>query len=231
MNTKYQMWLNYDNDRKKFRFPVLPDEITVTIKSKTTSINIDQIGEIFHKGKRDAMTISFSSFFPAKYDQSCSVAEKDFLNAAKCGHWIRAVINAANPAHFVFTGSPASLNMDAIITNYVQTEQGGDPGTIYYTLELREYRTVAVRKIINPNAVKPFMIETPRKTSTGVKTYTVQYGDCLWNIAKKFYGNGSEYTKILNANKTALDADAKKHGYTSSNNGNILFAGLVLTIP
>lgn len=32
------------------------------------------------------------------------------------------------------------------------------------------------------------------------RTYTVKKGDCLWNIAKKFYGNGAAYTKIYDAN-------------------------------
>lgn len=32
------------------------------------------------------------------------------------------------------------------------------------------------------------------------RTYTVKKGDCLWNIAKQFYGNGAAYTKIYDAN-------------------------------
>ena len=32
------------------------------------------------------------------------------------------------------------------------------------------------------------------------RTYTVKKGDCLYNIAKKFYGNGKLYTKIYDAN-------------------------------
>lgn len=30
--------------------------------------------------------------------------------------------------------------------------------------------------------------------------YIVKRGDCLWNIAKSFYGNGSEYERIVRAN-------------------------------
>ena len=40
-----------------------------------------------------------------------------------------------------------------------------------------------------------------------VKTYTVKSGDCLWNIAKKYYGNGAQYTKIYNANKGELESE------------------------
>ena len=62
--TKYRMYLNYDNDRKVYVFPRLPDKIKVTSKGKTASVDIDRFGEVLHKGKRDAITISFSSFSP-----------------------------------------------------------------------------------------------------------------------------------------------------------------------
>lgn len=37
-------------------------------------------------------------------------------------------------------------------------------------------------------------------SSAGTKEYTVQDGDTPWTMAQKFYGNGAEYTKILEAN-------------------------------
>ena len=56
--------------------------------------------------------------------------------------------------------------------------------------------------------------------SPAPKTYTVVSGDCLWNIAKKFYGDGSQYTKIYNANKGVIGS-----------NPNLIRAGQVFTIP
>ena len=40
--------------------------------------------------------------------------------------------------------------------------------------------------------------------SEGAKSYTVQSGDTLWKIAKQFYGEGSQYMKIFEANKNLL---------------------------
>ena len=37
------------------------------------------------------------------------------------------------------------------------------------------------------------------------RTYTVASGDTLWKIAERFYGNGSHYTKIFEANTGVLD--------------------------
>ena len=55
--------------------------------------------------------------------------------------------------------------------------------------------------------------------STAERTYTVKKGDCLWNIAKKFYGNGSAYTKIYDANTNKIA------------NPNLIYPGQVFVIP
>lgn len=39
----------------------------------------------------------------------------------------------------------------------------------------------------------------------GSSTYTVQRGDTLWAIAKSFYGDGSRYTQIFEANRDKID--------------------------
>ena len=55
--------------------------------------------------------------------------------------------------------------------------------------------------------------------STAQRTYTVKKGDCLWNIAKKFYGNGSAYTKIYDANTNKIA------------NPNLIYPGRAFVIP
>ena len=52
-----------------------------------------------------------------------------------------------------------------------------------------------------------------------VQTYTVQKGDTLWTISKKFYNNGGEWRKVQDANKDQLP--------TPQN----LKAGMTLKIP
>lgn len=63
--------------------------------------------------------------------------------------------------------------------------------------------------------------KTERAADTAPKatTYTVQSGDTLWSIAKKFLGDGSRYTQILKANKGSVS------------DPNALNVGLVLKIP
>lgn len=63
--------------------------------------------------------------------------------------------------------------------------------------------------------------KTERAADTAPKAtaYTVQSGDTLWLIAKKFLGDGSRYTEIYNANSDVVS------------NPNVLKVGMVLKIP
>lgn len=239
----YEIWLNYDNDAKTFRFPVLPETVKVTEKGNSVTFNIDQVGEIFHKAKRNAIRISFSSYFPANYGSYCSVPQGSFMAAPECHKWIQQLMEAENPAHFVLVGGPMALNCYVLISNYAAQEDGGDVGTVNYSLELLEYRSTSLRTVRNSNAgnsgassgTKSSLTKSESKKRVSNKekttTITVKSGDCLWNLAKKYYGSGSQYTKILAANMSTLDKAARQHGYSSSNNGNLIFPGTVLTIP
>ena len=62
-------------------------------------------------------------------------------------------------------------------------------------------------------------VSSSSSSKSAQRTYTVKKGDCLWNIAKKFYGKGSLYTKIY-------DANTKKIA-----NPNRIYVGQVLVIP
>ncbi len=50
--------------------------------------------------------------------------------------------------------------------------------------------------------------------------YTVKKGDCLWSIARKFYGSGAQYTRIYEANRNVIGGNPSR-----------IYPGQVLTIP
>ena len=58
---------------------------------------------------------------------------------------------------------------------------------------------------------------TSSSTAKEGNYYTVQRGDTLWGIAKKFYGNGSKYPEIAKANNIS--------------NPDIIHTGQVILIP
>jgi|LSQX01.1.fsa_nt_gb LysM repeat protein len=92
------------------------------------------------------------------------------------------------------------------------------------SVKLKEYRDYGT-KTVNFTSETTATVETPRPSPTSPapkktpKTYAVQRGDSLWKIAKKFYGDGSQWKKIYNANKSKIKDPNK------------VYPGQVLIIP
>lgn len=70
-----------------------------------------------------------------------------------------------------------------------------------------------------PTTITPTPTITQQQVTNAItsKTYTVQKGDDLWNIAVRAYGDGYQWTKIAQANHLA--------------NPGLIFSGNILQIP
>ena len=215
---KYQMWLTFNGEKEKLRFPVLPSIITVTKGSKNQSISITELGEITIIQGRPAVKISFSSFFPATPfpgveagDITPPLAIKDTITRWQV---------SKKPVHFILTGQ--NIDLFVTIEDFIYNEVGGDIGTLNYTLSLKEYREISVRQVKVEIKTQTATVkqDTARVDNTvPPKTYTVKSGDCLWNIAKAHLGNGARYTEIYNLNKDIIK------------NPNLIYPGQVLKMP
>lgn len=79
---------------------------------------------------------------------------------------------------------------------------------------------------------KPIRVTAPVAASCGDgQWYIVVSGDTLWALAKKYYGSGSKYSVIYNANTDTIENTAKEHGKSSSSNGHWIWPGEKLWIP
>lgn len=103
------------------------------------------------------------------------------------------------------------------------TDEGFDTKVKIKLKQYKEYSTKKVQVTIKQYR-PPAVTRTVTTNNTAVakpsgQNYTVKRGDCLWNIAKRFYGNGSKYTTIYNANRDKIK------------NPNLIYPGQVLWIP
>ena len=95
-------------------------------------------------------------------------------------------------------------------------------------MDLLEYRPITIpvfSNVINTeNTSRPSDANnnSNNNTSTQQKTHKVKKGDCLWDIAQKYYGKGSLYPKIKEANKNKYPSLAKN---------NVIYVGMELIIP
>ena len=213
-----EFWLKKSNS-DKIMLPVNPESFAFTEKHNNTSVNVNSIGEVNLLGKRDLKTGTISSHFPKRdrnyANNSGRQAPYTYIN--KLLSWK----SSGKPVQLIITGT--KINFQVTIETLKYGEQDGT-GDVYYDLTLKEYRAVEIKKTklkktkkkkTTKKKSKPKRPAAKKKT----ETYTVKSGDCLWNIAKRFYGNGAQYTKIYNANRGKIK------------NPNLIYPGQVLTIP
>ena len=105
------------------------------------------------------------------------------------------------------------------------TDEGFDTKVKIKLKQYREYSTKTVKVTIKQYK-PPVVTRTVTTNNTAAvaskpsgQNYIVKRGDCLWNIAKRFYGNGSKYTTIYNANRDKIK------------NPNLIYPNQVLWIP
>lgn len=106
---------------------------------------------------------------------------------------------------------------NALITSFDTSNDNSIAGGYKFSMELTEVR-IAKPAYVAKAAGKTKQVKTT-DNSKKKRYYTVKKGDCLWNIAKKYYGNGAQYKKIYNANKDKIK------------NPNLIYPGQKFLIP
>ena len=213
-----EFWLKKD-DKDKFQFPVNPSEFTVTVSNKNTTVNVLNIGDVNLIGNTGLREITLSSFFPTQdYNFSNNAdRKKPTVYVKQIETWRKS----GEPIRVIITSG--ILNMLCTIESFSYSEQDAT-GDIYFTIALKEYKKIKVRNVVKKKNVGVATSYTSTRAvqttnANSGTTYTVKAGDCLSKIARQFYGDGSKYMKIFNANTDKL-TDPNKIGI-----------GQVLVIP
>ncbi len=218
----YEIWLTYNSNKKRLQIPVLPEKIEISYPEKNDTVYVYGVGEVTIKKHPGAFVMKWSGFFPTVECQGCISNPK---KPKECLDFLKKVMKIEKPAKIVYTGGACRLSSQCTI-DFEASEEGGDLGTIHYSITITEYKKTSIRKLKvkkkNGSKKKAKVKKTSNRTSSKSKAgkYTVKKGDCLWNIAKKFYGKGAKYTVIYNANKKVIGG-----------NPNLIYPGQVLTIP
>ncbi|RXM69433.1 LysM peptidoglycan-binding domain-containing protein [Clostridium tetani] len=222
----YKMYLGINNGEEGFMLPVLPEKIEFEEDGDNKTFDIINLGEINTINKPKLTKISFESFFP-KYKQPYVSSEQLFEPSFYINK-IREWREKKQKIRFIFVCSPLEVNDLFTIENFKISENGGEVGDIYYSIDLKRYKSYGAKKVVivkpqNNNATKnvakvnkkpPRPVEKPK-----VKTHTVVRGDTLWHIAKRYLGNGARWKEIYNLNKDKIK------------NPNLIYPGQIFKIP
>lgn len=215
----------------KTLLPVAPEKLTLKINGANKNYTLINEGEINILKTPGLTDIEFDALLPnvkypfAKYKSGFQKA-KHYLEQIK--EYI------ANKESFQFIVSRQmpngsvlhNTNMTVALESYSIKEDAKNNGLdTEVSIKLKQYRdygtktcTVTIKQeapAVATETTQP--VEDPPKAES--QTYTVVKGDSLWKIAKKYYGDGSKYPTIYQANTDKIK------------NPNLIYPGQVLTIP
>lgn len=208
--------ISFENLKESITLPVNPPELV--IGGGGTAFSDSQVikgGERTIIGNSMLQSVAFSSFFPRDYDSSYCV-RKNIPDPWEAVDKINKWRDSGKPVKLLITET--DINMYATIRKFDYREKGGEPGDVYFDIEFKEFKFIKIREVVKVAPKVEQQSDRPETAATA-NTYTVVKGNCLWNIAKRFYGSGAQYTKIFAANSPPIQ------------NANLIYPGQVLTIP
>lgn len=207
---------------KKYKLPVNPEEIKKTQKLNVEKYQVLQSGQVCVPKYAELWSYDFSCELPHQemhYMEPGGRADPD--------RYIRAITKTQKnkkPIQLIYSnGEPDDESVKVLVESCTITEKAGEEGDKYLSLSFLQYKAPGKKymAVVTPAATVA-QPQTPQPVNPAVeqgKTYTVQSGDTLWKIAKQFYGNGSQYSKIVGANSDKIK------------NPNLIYPGQVFSIP
>lgn len=215
----------------KMLCPIAPSKLQLKIKNQNKTLTLINEGQINILKQAGLTEISYDLLLPnVKYP--FATYKSGFKRAKHFLEKIEKMKTKKKPFQFIVTRTlPNGMmlfdtNIKVSLEDYDIKEDSKQGFDVLVSIKLKQYKDYGTKtcKIVTENGKtkakskkKRSKENSPEPSSN--KTYKVKSGDTLWNIAKKFYGDGSKYTKIYNANKSKMKSP------------NLIYAGQVLTIP
>lgn len=216
----YSVYFKYDS--KKYKLPVNPEEIKRDRTLNAETYQVLKTGEVSVPTYCSLETFRFEAEFPSTeqhYMEPGTRADADYYEKM-----FKKAQENKKPIRFIASnGITDDISVMVLVTGVEAVERAGEDGDKYLSLTLLEYKAATKRYVAVQTATSVVKQEEAAKEQispavTENKTYTVEAGDTLWALAKRFYSDGNQYPKIAAANP-------------SIKNPNLIYVGQVLAIP
>lgn len=222
-------------------FPITPERVTITDKSKNETITLIQEGEVNLLKKSGLKEVSFQAILPrVKYPFSIGKEDaEDILKELQLYKNTRRVVPFQIKRKLEKkTSNKIKLkktDMQVTIEDLEQEENAGNGFDVVVTIKLKEYKNFGCKRIVQKKTghgkLNTWTKQPKRQAKTPAMTYVVKQGDCLYNIAKKQLNKAGKWKDLYKLNKKVIEEAAKKHGRKSSSNGHYIYPGTKLKLP
>lgn len=218
----------FDKDSATYRMPVNPEQIEVTSVQAIEKYEILKLGQIAIPTHMELTEYSFDCELPHRPLHYVETAG-DFKNADFYLNLFRSWREKKEPVRFIASnGIGDDINSLVLIEELTIVEKAGEEGDKYASFRLTEYRPHSKKSVVVSTPVPSQEKEVitvkkeepvPAVSPKANNYHVVQSGDTLWGLAKKYYSNGNQYSKIFNANTDQIK------------NPNLIYPGQRLVIP
>lgn len=207
--------------------PISPESFSLKIKNTNKTVTLINEGEINILKEAGLTDLEFKVLIPA-VEYSFATYEGGFKPQAYYLDHFENLKTAKEPFQLIISRKMPNgkllfdTNMTVSLEDYKVDEKSKEEFDLVVSINLKQYKSYGTKIVKVDNNVASVENQREQSKSPAPKqetNYTVKSGDCLWNIAKKIYGDGSKYTKIYEANKDKIT------------NPNLIYPGQVLTIP
>lgn len=225
-NSGYDLYMN------KCLLPVTPEKLEIKINGDNKKVTLINDGEVNILKKAGLTDIEFEAEIP-QIKQPYAVYKSGFKSAKYFFDIFEKLKTEKKPFQFVVCRrTPAgkkllNTNIKVSLEDYKISEDAKNGFDFKVKFKLKQYREYGTKTVnIKLAEQKPVAsVEPNRETNNApapaaAQTYTVVSGDCLYAIARRFYGDGAKYTTIYDANRGVIGG-----------NPNLIYPGQVLTIP
>lgn len=193
--------------------PVTPPAYSWRCAGLVETVRLDQLGEINLPGGRRMGDCTLNDILlPARLYPFCVPG----ASADPAGYLRTLEGWCLSGTRLRWIVSGTSVNVPVLIESVTGGEEDGT-NDLHVSITLKEWRRPEVPAV--PSASGTACAARDAQTGAcAARTYVVEKGDCLWAIAQRYYGDGSQYKRLAAANPEIK-------------NPNLIYPGQVLSVP
>lgn len=205
--------------------PVAPSRILVRYRGRNQTTALLDGGEVTDVRAGEHGEVSFSLCLPRK-PYPFARYQRGFVGPEAFLERLHALRRARRPFRFICSRiGPrgrliSDVNLRVTLEDLSVTECAEDGDDVTVALVLREYQAYSATRVVVDG--RRVVVDGPARETDHrpqYQTYTVVRGDNLWDIARRFLGDGRRYWEIFELNREQIVDPT------------VILVGMVLRLP